>query len=64
MIISSFKDVFRLLKLSEVCIILQGGTKAEWLKHRANGRENVVMAETSCQIIEVLTIGRGLNLLQ
>ena len=41
MIISSFKDVFRLLKLSEVCIILQGGTKAEWLKPRANGR-NIV----------------------
>ena len=38
MIISSFKDVFKLLKLSEVCIILQGGTKAEWLKPRANGR--------------------------
>ena len=41
MIISSFKDVFRLLKLSEVCIILQGGTKAERLKPRANGR-NIV----------------------
>ena len=41
MIISSFKDVFRLLKLSEVCIILQGGTKAEWLKHRVSGR-NIV----------------------
>ena len=41
MIISSFKGVFELLKLSEVCIILQDGTKAEWLKPRANGR-NIV----------------------
>ena len=41
MIISSFQGVFELLKLSEVCIILQDGTKAEWLKPRANGR-NIV----------------------
>ena len=41
MIISSFKGVFELLKLSEVCIILQDGTKAEWLKPRTNGR-NIV----------------------
>ena len=41
MIISSFQGVFELHKLSEVCIILQDGTKAEWLKPRANGR-NIV----------------------
>ena len=41
MIISSFQGVFELLKLSEVCIILQDGTKAEWLKPRANGH-NIV----------------------
>ena len=41
MIISSFQGVFELLKLSEVCIILQDATKAEWLEPSANER-NIV----------------------
>ena len=46
MIISSFQGVFELLKLSEVCIILQDATKAEWLEPSANGR-NIVGKKNS-----------------